>query len=120
MGFLDRFRGSGLPRTPADADALALRQLAKTGADLSRTRHVIHVVYFPSEEAARAAADKIEAANWSTAVEPPGDTIAEWSVSADGERVVGPDTISAFRSWFEHLAAEYGGEYDGWEAAAKP
>ena len=39
---------------------------------------------------------------------------------ADGERVVGVETIAAFRSWFEHVAAEHDGEYDGWEAAAKP
>ena len=120
MRFLDRFRSAGLPKTPVEADALAIRQLLKTGADLSRPRHVIHVVYLPSEETARAAAETIEAASWDAVVEPPGETIAEWSVRADGERVVGADTISAFRSWFEHVAAEYGGDYDGWEAASKP
>ena len=120
MGFLDRFRASGLPQTPFEADTLAIRQLVKAGADLAKPRHVIHFAYFPSEQDARAAAETIEAASWNAAVEPPGETIAEWSVRADGERVVGPDTISAFRSWFEHVATEYGGEYDGWEAAAKP
>ena len=39
---------------------------------------------------------------------------------ADGHRTVGPETVAAFRSWFEDIAAEHGGEYDGWEAAAKP
>jgi hypothetical protein len=120
MGFLDRFRTSGLPQSPLEADALAIRQLVKAGADLAKPRHLIHFAYFASEEDARAAAETIEAASWSAAVEPPGETIAEWSVRADGERVVGPDTISAFRSWFEHVAAEHGGEYDGWEAASKP
>ena len=51
---------------------------------------------------------------------PPTERIEEWSVRADGERVVGPETISAFRSWFEQVATEFGGEYDGWEAAARP
>ena len=32
---------------------------------------------------------------------------------ADGERVVGPETISAFRSWFEQVAAESGASSDG-------
>jgi Regulator of ribonuclease activity B len=41
-------------------------------------------------------------------------------VRADGQRIVGGDTISAFRAWFERVAAEHGGEYDGWEAARKP
>jgi Regulator of ribonuclease activity B len=120
MGFLDRFRASGFPATGVEADALAIKHLKKGGADLSKPRHVIHFVYFQSAEDAHAAAETIEAASWNAAVEPPGDTIAQWAVRADGERVVGPETISAFRAWFEHVAAEHGGEYDGWEAAAKP
>ena len=120
MGFLDRFRVSPLPESPAELDALAIRHLVKGGADLAKPRHVIHVIYFSSEEVARAAAETIRATSWNATVAPPTERIAEWSVRADGERVVGPETISAFRSWFEHVAAEFGGEYDGWEAAAKP
>jgi regulator of ribonuclease activity B len=91
-----------------------------TRARRSQPRHVVHFVYFQSPEDAHAAAETIEAASWRAAVEPPQETIAEWCVRADGERVVGAETIAAFRSWFEHVAAEHGGEYDGWEAAAKP
>jgi hypothetical protein len=120
MRFLDRFRNQGAPRTPQEADSLALRQLAGRGADLARPRHVIHFLYFATEERARTAADAIAEASWNTTVEPPTDTIAEWCVRADGQRTVGPETVAAFRSWFESVAAEHGGEYDGWEAAAKP
>jgi hypothetical protein len=118
--FLDRIRNQGAPKSPREADALALRQLAGRGADLSKPRHVVHFIYFQSPEDAHAAAEAIEAASWRAAVEPPQETIAEWCVRADGQRVVGAETISAFRSWFEHVAAEHAGEYDGWEAAAKP
>jgi len=120
MRFLDRIRNQRAPSTPQEADSLALRQLAGRGADLAQPRHVIHFVYFPTEEAARAAADAIAGASWTAAVEPPSETIAEWCVRADGHRTVGPETVAAFRSWFEGIAAEHGGEYDGWEAAAKP
>ena len=41
-------------------------------------------------------------------------------MKADGHRIVGPETVAAFRSWFEDIAAAARGEYDGWEAAAKP
>ncbi len=119
MPFLDRIRYGGKPRTPQEADRLALKQLAGRGADLSRSRHVIHFLYFASERDARAAADAIGDV-WKTAVEPPGETIVDWCVKADGNRTLGPETVSAFRSWFEDLAARHGGEYDGWEAAAKP
>jgi Regulator of ribonuclease activity B len=44
----------------------------------------------------------------------------QWSLRAEGQRIVGAETIAAFRAWFERIAAEHGGEYDGWEAAAKP
>ena len=38
MGFLDRIRYQGSPKTPQDADRLALRQLAGRGADLAKPR----------------------------------------------------------------------------------
>ena len=120
MRFLDRIRNQGAPSTPEDADKLALRQLAGRGADLTKPRHVIHFLYFPAEDDARAAAVDAAAASWTANVEPPTDNIADWCVRVDGTRIVGPDTVGAFRAWFEGIAAEYQGEYDGWEAAAKP
>ncbi len=116
---VDRFRYGGAPKTPQEADRLALRQLAGRGADLTKPRHVIHFLYFASERDARGAADAIGDA-WSTRVDPPTETIDQWCVKADGNRTVGPDTVAAFRSWFDALAARHNGEYDGWEAAAKP
>jgi uncharacterized membrane-anchored protein len=120
MRFLDRIRHQGAPKTPQDADTLALRQLAGRGADLAKPRHVIHFLYFALEDEARAAAAAITEASWTANVEPPTETIAQWCVQADGHRTVGPETVAAFRSWFENVAGEHGGEYDGWEAAAKP
>ena len=120
MRFLiDRIRYGGAPKTPADADRLALRQLAGRGADLAKPRHVIHFLYFATEANARAAAEAI-ADTWTTKVEAPTDEIAHWCVRADGTRTLGPDTVAAFRTWFEGIAEEHGGEYDGWEAAARP
>lgn len=119
MRFLDRIRNQGAPTSPEEADGLALRQLAGRGADLAKPRHVIHFLYFPDEEDARAAATAIGDA-WTTKVEPPGETITVWTVKADGNRTVSPETVAAFRSWFETVAATHDGEYDGWEAAAKP
>jgi hypothetical protein len=120
MRFLiDRIRYGGAPKTPEEADRLALRQLAGRGADLSKPRHVIHFLYFATEPDARAAAEAI-AETWTTHVEAPDETIEQWCVKADGNRTLGPDTVAAFRAWFESIAAQHGGDYDGWEAAAKP
>ena len=120
MGFLDRIRNKGAPATPQEADRLVLRQLAGRGADLAQPRHVIHYLYFASEDAARAAARAIDEADWDTTVQPPDGAIAEWSVRAEGYRIVGHTTVEGFRARFEQIAEEFGGEYDGWEAAAKP
>jgi len=120
MSFLDRIRYHRPPKTPQDADRLALRQLESRGADLSLPRHVIHFLLFPQEGDARAAATAVDDTSWSTRVDPPSQELVEWTVRIDGHRVVGPDTVAAFRAQFERLAAAHDGEYDGWEAAAKP
>jgi hypothetical protein len=120
MRLLDLIRYQGAPKTPQEADSLALRQLEGRGADLTKARHVIHFLYFAQEADARAAAESVAQGSWTITVEPPSEEIAEWCVKADGHRTVGPDTVGAFRAWFERIAAEHGGAYDGWEAAAKP
>ena len=120
MSFLDRIRGHRAPRTPQEADALALRQLEGRGADLSQARHVIHFLYFDSEGDARAAAEVLGKSSWGVAVDAPSKTMLQWCVRADGYRVLGSETIAAFRARFEHLANDHAGEYDGWEAAKKP
>jgi len=108
-------------KTPQDADKLALRRLKIVGADLSLPRHVIHFLLFESESDARAAAATIEAGGaWTTHVDAPSETLEEWSVRVDGHRIVGAETVAAFRAQFVQIARAHNGEYDGWEAAAKP
>jgi hypothetical protein len=109
-------------KTPQDADKLALRQLKTIGADLSLPRHVIHFLLFEHEDDARAAAAAIDAGAgaWTTRVDAPSETLEEWTVRVDGHRIVGTDTVGAFRAQFEQVASAHNGEYDGWEAAAKP
>jgi hypothetical protein len=120
MRLFGLIRKQRAPKTPQEADTLALSQLAGRGADLSKPRHVIHFLYFEGEADARAAAAAIGEASWTTRVDEPTDTIPQWCVRADGNRTLGPETVAAFRSWFDGVAIAHDGEYDGWEAAAKP
>lgn len=120
MGLLGRFGGRRGPTTPAEADRLALAQLASRGADLTRPRHIVHVLVFAGEEAARAAAADAARAGYAGAVSPPGEEGPGWTVRAEAQRVVDATTIPGFRAWFERLAAAHRGEYQGWEAAAEP
>lgn len=114
------FTSRRAPATPAEADRRALRQLEALGADLTKPRHVIHFLYFEDEASARRAAAEIEKAGYSAKVLAPDGAFREWRVHADGTRVLGPSTVDAFRAWFEHVASDLGGEYDGWEAARNP
>jgi hypothetical protein len=120
MSFLDRIRYHRPPKTPQEADALALRQLTSRGANMSKPRHVVHFLLFPGEADARAASEVIGATSWSATVDPPTETRADWTVRADDERIVSADTVASYRTWFEQIAAQHNGEYDGWEAKAKP
>ena len=120
MRFLDRIRYHRPPKTPQDADKLALRQLEGRGADLALPRHVIHFLLFEHEADAHAAAASIDEGSWTTHVDAPTETLVEWTVRIDGNRIVGSETVAAFRAQFERIAAAHNGEYDGWEAAAKP
>ena len=120
MSFLDRIRYHRPPKTPAEADALALRQLESRGANLTKPRHVIHFLLFEGEANARGAAEVIRGTSWKASVEAPSEHRTEWTVRADDERIVSTETVAAYRSWFEQIATQHDGEYDGWEAKAKP
>lgn len=117
MGFLDRIRKVGAPQS---ADDLLLSQLAALGADLSQPRHVLHYLYFGDEASATAAERQVASAGYETTLNPPDESIPQWSLRAETHGVVNGSTIEAIRTLFETVAEEHGGEYDGWEAAAEP
>jgi Regulator of ribonuclease activity B len=120
MRFLERFKKPNPFREPAELDKLSLTHLEKLGADLALPRHVIHFIYFDREEDARAAAEEIPEAGWDATVEEPSEGTSQWVIRAEATRVVDPHTVPSYRAWFEELASRRSGEYDGWEAAAKP
>jgi hypothetical protein len=108
------------PKDTAGLDQHVVKQLRSIGADLSRPRNVRHFVYFQDEAQAREAAKQIEKTDYTATVTSPSDQVPYWTVRAEGNRVISEATVPGFRAWFEQVAAEYGGEYDGWEPATKP
>jgi hypothetical protein len=119
-GFFDRLLRGTPPQDTAALDQLVVRQLRGLGADLAQPRHVRHFLYFEREDDARRAAEEIERADYGVTVTAPHADIAQWTVLAEGFRVIGPETVPGFRAWFEEVAAGFGAEYDGWEPATKP
>lgn len=120
MGLLDRIRERGAPKTPEDADRLAIRQLEGRGADLARARRIVHFLSGDDEASARAAAAAVRELGYEAAIEAPLEPGGEWTVRASAQRVVHPSTIGAFRAAFERVAEDTGTRYDGWEAASTP
>jgi Regulator of ribonuclease activity B len=119
-GFLGRFL-HGKPRhDTAAVDQVVVKQLRGLGADLTQPRHVRHFLYFADEGSARQAVAEIERADYGVTVTAPSDEVPVWTVLAEGFRVIAPETVPAFRAWFEQVAVDCNGEYDGWEPATKP
>lgn len=114
MSLLDRFRQK--PPPAAELDLLLVRRLRSVGADLTQPRPIAHFLDFASEADARAAADAIEAGGYEVTVAAPEAGSGQWSLRAEGARVVDESTVVAFRAWFERIAAAHAGEYDGWES----
>jgi Regulator of ribonuclease activity B len=103
----------------SEGDSLVIRQLAAHGANLSRPRDVQHYLYFPTEPEASNAAQILEGEGYGVEVSMGADNI-NWLVLASSSQVVSPDSVVQFRSRMMEVASSLGGEYDGWEAAAKP
>jgi len=114
MSLLDRFRQKRPP--PAELDLLLVRRLRSVGDDLTQPRRIVHFLDFARESDARAAASELEEAGYDVTVAPPSADAPHWSLRAEGNRVVDETTVVAFRAWFERVAVEHTGEYDGWES----
>jgi hypothetical protein len=98
--------------TPSDRDALeCLREASNTEVMHS----VEHYLYFPSEEAARSAAAAIHERGFDAShrLGALGDA---WLVLVKSQIIPTESRIAELRAMFEQIAADNGGEYDGWEA----
>jgi hypothetical protein len=120
MGFRDLFRRRSPKRysTPAEGDRLILEQLRELGGDLSRPRHVLQYLYFPTEAAALGAAETLRATGYDVDVRAPGEGMAQWGAIAEAHVVVDEAWVGEMRPRLDAIAAANGGDYDGWEAAA--
>jgi len=97
-------------------DQLTLQQLGAAGANLGKPTDVVNYLYVPAEPAAQAAGAELRQAGFTVEVRPAA-TGSNWLALARIDLVPSPENIRLLRERFEGLAAKFGGEYDGWEAA---
>jgi len=92
------------------------------GADLTKPRHALYYLYFPSRDAADTGAEEARAAGYGCNVrEPLPEHPDQWSLVCERpDAVLDPAGVIASDNLFQGIADRLGGEFDGWEAAAKP
>ena len=100
---------------PLEADALVLDHLTRLGCDPAQPRECRHYLYVPYELGAHAAARWLNASGWDAEVE---EVAGAWLVTGTTVTTLSGDSVRDTRVLLEELAADHGGAYDGWEAAA--
>lgn len=127
MGILSRSRQESVDlerRAPQTGvkykDLLVLSQLRQAGANLTAPRHVLYYLYFKDRATAEAAASAATASAFATRVrEPIPEDPNNWGVICERKSyVLSMDIVRDNTDYFEKLAAQFGGFYDGWEASA--
>ena len=98
---------------------MVLDQLAKNGADLSASRHVVYYSYAPTEVMAQAMASEAEAEHFTAVIrEPLAEFPDHWSLVCEKHAVTSADFVRESDDFFQGLADRHGADYDGWEASA--
>lgn len=104
-------------------DLMVMEQLAKAGAALEQSRHVVFYLYAPTLELGQRVAKEVHGSPFGFRVEVGKPSAAHpdsWPVSCEVNAVVSPDFVRATGDLFDAIAQQHGVEYDGWEAAATP
>ena len=114
MSFLRR--AAGQKQETETAEALAVEQLRKAGADPTRPHETRHFLYVPGVKAAQQVAQSLKRPDRRIEV----DTSARkgyWLVAVIQSVVITPESPGALRTEFEAALAPLGGEYDYWQVA---
>jgi len=86
-------------------------------APIVEQSHLAHLLYFPSQEGARRAGQRLEKEGYSVEVRPAGDDTS-WLTLAK-QKLDSTQLPEQRREHLTSLASELGGEYDGWEIAVQ-
>jgi hypothetical protein len=103
-------------------DLQLMGQLMQQGANLSLPRHALYYLYFPIRTAAEAGAEEGRTAGYSCEVRDPLPQYPDqWSLVCErSDAVLDPNGVNAADDLFQGIADRLGGDFDGWEAAARP
>jgi hypothetical protein len=100
-------------------DADVIEALRRADVDLSEPQTVHHYLYLPTEESAQAGCEELRSEGFAVEVRPAAIG-NDWLCFATRESVIDTASIAVLRARMEDVAAEFNGEYDGWEVAVAP
>ncbi len=100
---------------PKEIDEKVVENIVRFGGDIDKERVVDFFFYFPSEHAATQVEVKLINLGFETNVYY-FDPNEKLSLTANKKMQVSAERIYEASLWFEKIAEEQGGEYDGWGA----
>lgn len=100
---------------PKEIDEKVVENIVRFGGDIDKERPVDFFFYFPSELAATQVEVKLINLGFYTDVRY-FKRNKNWSLTANKKMQVSTERIYEISLWFEKIAEEQGGEYDGWGA----
>jgi hypothetical protein len=98
---------------PNDADGDELRNVAESGADMSRAMVIDFSVAVPDERTARRVAEVVETNGFDPSISEDDDT-GSWSVHCSKTMLATYEGVVAVQVWLNDLLSPYGGVCDGW------
>lgn len=98
---------------PDDADGDALREVAESGADMSRPMVIEFSVDAPDERAARRVSEVVASAGFDPSILHDDET-ESWSVYCAKELLATYETVIGVQSELNRLLPPHGGHCDGW------
>lgn len=103
-----------------EAERALIQRIRDSGNDPTQANETTHYLYFANREAASGAASELKARGYSVELREPRPQIPDWAVVAKHQLVISEENVGLVRSAMEGIAAQFGGSYDGWEAAVQP
>lgn len=98
---------------PSDADGDALRNVAESGADMSRPMVIDFSVEVPDERTARRVAEVVAAHGFDPSISEDDDS-GSWSVSCSKSMLATYEGVVAVQVELNELLSPHGGICDGW------
>ena len=104
-----------LPVDP-NSGSFILHQLRGVGSNMGREHEFSFWMYFPTEDSAGRAKDRLDTMGFEVSVSPPLPNYNDWLCLAYARLVPNESQLEDLGRRLQSLTSEYCGRYDGWES----